>query len=460
MTKKINLARQLALMIPAFCFLFNPNIAVIDILPDFIGYIFLTLALTGIADLNENIAAARTAFSRMILLDAGKLLAIVWIFGMEAAGERSSSFLLWSFVFSVIELIVLLPAYQKLFDGLLHIGNLYENTSIFAKARHGRGQKSLTERAKSLTGFFVIVKAALAFLPELADLSNTAYNEGGMMLNLYQYIGTMRALCFLPVLIAGIVWLVRMLRTVGKIRKDAVLFDALNAAYTEKILPKQGMFAVRSIRTAFFALLLGALLMLDFRLDNINLIPDILAFAGFLSFFLFIKKQTEIKKRLWAVALVLFGIFCLASTVAQILFFRRYTYGSLLRNDRAWMLFWGLMAIEIGKALSFFLTVLCTAKTMSCVIIQHTGYVAREHAQTEIVARHVESVQAELRRPLYYMLAATVLYAAMDVAYEMLTATVGFMGLLRTLCGILWIVSVWKAQSEILSAAETKYMLE
>ncbi len=460
MTKKMDIARQLAFMVPAFCFLFNPNIAVIDLLPDFIGYILLTLALTGIADLNENIAAARTAFSRMILLDAGKLLAILWIFGMEAAGERSSSFLLWTFVFSVIECILLLPAYQKLFDGLLHLGNLYENTAIFAKAAHGRSQKSLTERAKAFTVFFVIAKAVLAFLPELADLTNTAYDEGGTMLNLYQYIGTMRALCFLPMLIVGIVWLARMLRTARRIRNDSVLIDALNAAYAEKVLPKRGMFVVRSIKTAFFALLLGALLMLDFRVDNVNLVPDILAFAGFVAFFLFVKKKTEIKKRLWTVSLVLFGIFCLASTVAQILFFRRYTYGSLLRNDRAWMLFWGLMVIEIGRALSFVLTVLCTAKAMSCVITQHTGYVARDGAQTEIVARHVESVHAELRRPLYYMLAATVLYAAMDVAYEMLTATVGFMGLLRTVCGILWIVSVWKAQSEILSATETKYMLE
>ena len=97
MTKKINIRRGLLWMIPAFCFLFNPNISVIDFLPDFIGYFFLCIGLSKMADLNEELYEARSAFLRMILIDAGKILAILWIFGMEASGERSSSFLLWGY---------------------------------------------------------------------------------------------------------------------------------------------------------------------------------------------------------------------------------------------------------------------------------------------------------------------------------------------------------------------------
>ena len=458
-TETNRIRKQLGLLIPAFCFLFNPNIAVIDLLPDFIGYILLSLALVGLADLNENIGTARTAFSRMIFIDAGKLLAILWIFGMEAAGERSSSFLLWAFIFAVLELIVLIPAYQKLFDGLLHLGNLYENTSVFAKPRRKVNGKSLTERAKNFTVFFVIAKAILSFLPELADLTNLSYDEGNGMVHLYQYIGTMRALCFIPALILGMVWLVRMIRRWQSIRADGVLMNALDATYGEKVLPNRGKFILRSVKSAFFSLLLGSVLMLDLRVDNINLVPDILAFFGFLAFFLILKKQTDLKKSVWKLAIVAFGLFCIGSTVAQILFFRRYTYGSVMRNDRALILFWGVLAIEIGKAISFLLTVLCVAKAMSCVITQHTGYVAM-HGQSEIVARHVESVHKEQKRYLYYMLAAAFLYAVADVAYEALTATVGFMGLIRMILGIAFVITVWKAQSEIFSAADTKYMLD
>ena len=58
MTKKINIRRGLLWMIPAFCFLFNPNIAVIDFLPDFIGYFFLCIGLSKMADLNEELYEA------------------------------------------------------------------------------------------------------------------------------------------------------------------------------------------------------------------------------------------------------------------------------------------------------------------------------------------------------------------------------------------------------------------
>ena len=61
-------------------FLFNPNIAVIDVLPDFIGYILISLALIKLSDINETIAEAASLFNKMILIDAAKIFAIVWIF--------------------------------------------------------------------------------------------------------------------------------------------------------------------------------------------------------------------------------------------------------------------------------------------------------------------------------------------------------------------------------------------
>ena len=66
----------------AFVFLFNPNIAIIDPLPDFFGYIILSVALTKLAMINESIYEAKRAFDRMIIVDIGKIIAIFWIFGI------------------------------------------------------------------------------------------------------------------------------------------------------------------------------------------------------------------------------------------------------------------------------------------------------------------------------------------------------------------------------------------
>lgn len=460
MMTKNRIRKTLFWLIPAALFLFNPNVTVLDPFPDFIGYILLTLALSKIADLNEDLSEARTAFLRMIPIDAAKLLAILWIFGMEAAGERSSSFLLWSFVFAVLELIFLLPAYRHLFDGILHLGDLYESTSVFDCPKHSVSGKSLTERLRRFTLFFVIAKAVLAFLPELADLTNLSYDEQGSMINLYQYIGTMRVLCFLPMLAIGIVWLVRFCRFAARLRGDSLLMTALDRAYEEKVLPNVGTFIGRSVTVSFAAFLLGAVLTLDLRLDHINILPDVLAFVAFLSSFLLLGKKTDFKKGMGFAALSLYGVFCVFSIVMQTIFFHHYTYGSLLRNDQALTLFVVLVAVEAVKAVTFVLVGLSTARTWKCIIAQHTGYVMAQHAHAEVIERHVESVQKELRRTVLYMTVTMAVYAISDVAYEVFAPDVGFISLVNTVCGVIWIATVWKAQSEILSAVKTKYMLE
>ena len=83
------------LFIIAFVFLFNPNIAIIDPLPDFLGYIILSVALTKLAMINEHLYDAKRAFDRMIIVDIGKIIAILWVFGMDAVSERNTSMLLW-----------------------------------------------------------------------------------------------------------------------------------------------------------------------------------------------------------------------------------------------------------------------------------------------------------------------------------------------------------------------------
>jgi len=111
-------------------FAFNPSISIIDPLPDFIGYILLSFALSRLAALNSTIAEAKRAFEWMILIDGGKILAVMWVFGMESLSERNTSVLVWCFAFAVLEGIFLIPAYLKLFGGLSEIGALSPSDAI------------------------------------------------------------------------------------------------------------------------------------------------------------------------------------------------------------------------------------------------------------------------------------------------------------------------------------------
>ena len=172
------------------------------------------------------------------------------------------------------------------------------------------------------------------------------------------------------------------------------------------------------------------------------------------------KKKTPVKKGEWIAALSLYGIFCAVSLVAQLLFFSRYSYASLLRNDTALMFFVIVVAVEIFKALAFLFIGFCTVRSLLRVVVSHTGYVMSQHLHAEAIARHVESVQKELRRYVWWMLAAMIAYAVSDVAYEILAVNFGVMGTINVIFGLIWIATLWKAQSEIVFAVKTKYMLE
>ena len=149
----------------SFVFLFNPNVSIIDVLPDFIGYMLLCGALTRIADLNDYLYDAVKIFKRMILIDAGKWLAIFWTFSMTVVDQKNSSILLFTFVFSLLELLFLLPAYKKLFEGIIQLGYLIPNNTILSnEKKSGRiiiiGTKQTTSRIKDVITERAAVPAA------------------------------------------------------------------------------------------------------------------------------------------------------------------------------------------------------------------------------------------------------------------------------------------------------------
>ena len=136
----------------AFIFLFNPCISIIDPLPDLIGYVILSIALSKIAMISETLYDAKRAFERLVILDAAKILAIFWVFGIDSVSERNTSLLLWSFVFGALEIIFAVPAYIKFFEGFSYLGNFYPNTSIHGSKDEKR---SYTDFVKNFSIVFI-----------------------------------------------------------------------------------------------------------------------------------------------------------------------------------------------------------------------------------------------------------------------------------------------------------------
>ena len=223
-----------------FAFTFNPNVAIIDPLPDIIGYAIISFALGRLAMINQTLEEAKRAFEKMMLVDGARLLAIIWIFGMEALSERNTSMLVWCFAFAVLEGIFLIPAYIKLFKGISELGDFYSGTAIHEKAK--RGRLSHTEKIRNFAIAFVCLKAIMNVLPELSVLSDSSNVEAVYVSSLYRYIGVLRGFCFIPVLAVGIVWLVREIKYFKRLRCDVELNASLEKAYAAKEEKQKGLF--------------------------------------------------------------------------------------------------------------------------------------------------------------------------------------------------------------------------
>ncbi len=456
MDKKKNM--RFGLMALSMLFLFNPNINIIDVLPDFIGYILLCIALTPLADMNDSFAEAHTSFKRMILIDAGKIIALFWVFGISVVSERNSSLMLWSFAFGVLEMVFVIPAFIKLFKGFLELGYIYDNTSVVGRV--GRSKKSYTEKIRTLTVIFVGLKALMSFLPELADLTSTEYYENYGIINLYRYIGIMRFLAFVPVFVVGIWWLVRSVMYFRRIRCDSTFCDSLESLYGERVSGKIGIFVKRNVAISFFILIAACIFSFDFRLERVNVLPDFVAGLLLVAFFVVVSKRIKLKL---AFPLLFSGAYVLISTLAyvtELSFFKEFSYSAVDRDMEARNAFVAMAISNIVSTLVFAVCVVFALNAISAIVENHTGALALSDTNAESQKKMTEAIKAEKRMYIKLSYAAIVLYSVTDICYILLAKEYTFMFLINTVGALVVTTAVVKLYLEVSEAVNSRYLLE
>jgi hypothetical protein len=453
------------MIVLSFVFIFNPNISIVDPLPDFIGYIILSASLVKLSMLCEPLADARRAFERMILIDVAKLFALVWVFGIDVASERSSSLLLWSFVFGLFEVLFLAPAFVKLFDGFGELGNFHVNSAIHgAKYKEG---KSYTEKIKVFSVFFVVFKAAMTLLPELSALGNVSYVEVSNTISLYRYIGVMRGFCVIPVLVVGIAWLVSAFRYFARIKTDKTFCDSVTRAYCEKVIPKEGIFVIRNVKIATWLFVAAMAFTIDIKLDGSNILPDILMLVLLVPSFVYLCRTTKFKRSATVVTMVMYGLTSIATIITNAYYQDNYTYNAMARSSEAFFAYLIYVVSVALHGIVFICLLTSWSKNNRKVIEAHTGYVRGKETQSETENLKIAEFHKELSKSYMLMLDVALIYVLSDIAYALYGAFYAFMnknfdwlGLVNLACGIFFVAMALRTMSELREAVQTKYILE
>ena len=435
----------------SFIFLFNPNVSIIDFLPDIFGYTFLCVALRQLADLNGTVGRARELFLRMIAIDFAKLLTLMFTFALSFGAEQNTMLLLVAFVFGVVELYTLIPAYKHLFSGLTELGYRYDNVSVTGDRYSKRNP---TDSISRFTFAFLIIKTAAYILPELLVLNTQGSNSH---LRLYDFIGLFRGFFVIIALIFGLIWLVKIAVYFGRISKDKVLLSALEAEYREKVLPRKSIFIRRAINLAFVLFGVAALFLFDFRLDGQNVFPDVTFAVVMIMGILALKKYVPYTRRN-VVLIAISGVTALTSDIFDAAFLKNHYFAEIVRSEEAYSAYTLMVGSAFLEAIGFFFAIYALFSVFKSIISQYTGYVAE--GDDKYSAAKTATLHKELTKKLYVMSAGAVIYALGDLFYSLGARYLGYAGLISGILTLIFFITVLFVMYEIIDEINTKYMLE
>lgn len=393
------------------CFFFNPNLSVLDLLPDFIGCALVFLGLTRVARINPVMQEARGKFLKLLMVCAARDFLVLMALGSSAANEKATSLLLISFCASLLFLWFAFSAFRALFDGFYGLAVLNDCPPLFAEATYGKKgvKRSRTEIVLRRALVFLALREIINVLPELSSLSASSGEMNPNRINMYEYIGIMRVFAALAVLVLGVIYLVRILKYFRLLQKQGDFRAQLAAKEREVAARFPGNAVTRRYRLSFILMSIGAFLLTDFYIDFGNIVPDALAAVFLLSGVLLADVLSRKQKLLALAAAVAYAVLATLSSYFAESFYADFANAQIGHNalaDRAYALMWGSALAEMLVFLGALVLLLLFLRR---AVDKWGGYLAAE-ADSDFESRRreafLEEFDGELIRTFIFGLVA------------------------------------------------------
>ena len=380
MSGKLNKKIGLSLLPFGFIFLFEPGYAILDPLPDFIGYIIICIAIMNLADINNRISDALSGFRKGIIISFLRCLSVYLLHKYFSDTELSVGLTLFTFVFAFFEIVVLIPAFRQLFEGLLSLGMHHDGTAVYFKKikrikrtnpKDGsvtvivkESKRNVTEKAYTLTASFIFIKSAAMCLPEMTSLiSNSSY----------EFIKVVRGIGLVIALPIGIVWLINMIVYFARIRKDSPFIRELSELYLKNASDNPNFYKVRDISTLLYTMIVAFILSVDFYSEYQNLLPEVAFYCALFVSALLCRKYSKKWIALLSLSLLGSGI-NITSYILSKDFYARFYPAAIKKNLNAYNLFYTIVTLYAVEAVIFIATVALVLLILWDVFKLHSDY--------------------------------------------------------------------------------------
>lgn len=420
-----------------FLFLINPVIHVMDILPDCIGYFLIVKGLSRTALFVDHLAASRSHFWKLALIDPVKVFSIAFWPMVSDTGM-----LLLTFVFSIFELLYFIPAVNSLYEGMTFAALWYQGEAVYAKKIGKRKTKELGTLWRNTGIVFFCARIAASIAPELTALQLFDYfgyvHAGAIEYSyykpfLYVFLG-------LIIVIWGIIWYVRTYRYWNGIRKDKFFVSNLSRKYEIDIVPNTALFCAMRMKKVAFCYLAATITSLFFIMDGVNVLVGVFS-AGFLiAAALLMGKYVKLAYAVVPFAVVRAG-FAVWNVIQQYLYFS--DYGSTEAVEwvtNAYNMYYFMAFTEtveyIIAMIGVVLFLVCYMKAIR-IHLEESGF-QTEHIQYSKQSRDLEIYNMVGSRLLLNAALAIVNYIVACI-YHYALVDIAAMGVITIVVTLIWI---------------------
>ena len=300
-------------------FLFNPLVSILDIFPDFVGYLLLMKAFSDASYVYDNAYETQDAMKKMGIISIFKIVCLIILPNTDATMA-----LVFSFTFAILEIMYGIGAFQKLFDTTSFICMRCDEERFVAKS----------EKLKKFTIFFFITRVVCATVPDLFTLFlSDPSNAWKVRFRTLAFI-VMAGIAF----VVGIIWFARFVSFYKKALTDDVN-RKINGAFVEEMKDRQTVFFSKDFIFAIKILICAMIFAIDFSVDNVDLLFDFLLAPLVLIFIRFLSKKEHIKigglERVVILSSIVHFLISVANVVLYARFFNIHFSTSALRGASA-----------------------------------------------------------------------------------------------------------------------------
>lgn len=382
------------LLIFSAVFLINPNINVVDIMPDFISWFILARLFARAADSAPYFEEARSAFLKLGWINLAKIPAFFLIITIRSKDTLDNNvFALFSLSFFAVELMFLLPCVKNLFTALFHLGERTDALSLITPidSPFSKIRKITPEALKECTYFFFICKGALGFIPDMFML--TSFSDRGTPVAISKHYPYVFIVSFLLTVFVGIIWLLRIKKYAAAVRKEGKFFDALDSMASENsAFYSRRKSELRTAVTALTLLSAASLFTVELSFDNwgnINILPHFI-YGLMLIISVYYLDKTVKTKLVTYLAGICYVVVSIITYAFSILFLSKYEYYDLMDDKAAKVAY---LKVEIFGILEFICIViflLLIASEINKFILNRTG-IPTDHRKYGILDKELHA---------------------------------------------------------------------